>query len=105
MSDSNNVHILRGLCANTHICLNTYFIGDRMVSMTLSIPKDLHQLIKKHTEIRWSEIARRAMWDYVRKIEFLDEIASKSKLTDEDVDEINKELKKAVHSHYEEHVE
>ncbi len=71
-----------------------------MVSMTLSIPEDLNQLIKKHNEIRWSEIARRAMWDYASKLEILDEIASKSKLTEDDVEEINKELKKAVHSHY-----
>lgn len=76
-----------------------------MVSMTLSIPEDLHQLIKKHTEIRWSEIARRALWDYARKIEILDDIASKSKLTQKDVEKINKELKKAIHSHYEEYVE
>ena len=76
-----------------------------MVSMTLSIPEDLHQMIKKHSEIKWSEIARRAMWNYARKIELLDSIALKSKLTQEDVDGINKELKKAVHTHYEELVQ
>lgn len=76
-----------------------------MVSMTLSIPEDLHQLIKKHTEIRWSEIARRALWDYARRIELLDDITSNSQLTEGDVDEISKELKKAVHSHYLEHLE
>ena len=48
-----------------------------MVSMTLSIPMELHELIKKHNEVRWSEIARRAMWDYVKKIELLDSIAKK----------------------------
>lgn len=76
-----------------------------MVSMTLSIPEDLHILIKKHSEIRWSEIARRALWDYARKLQLLDDIASKSVLTEEDVNEIHKELKKAVHSHYREHIE
>ena len=76
-----------------------------MVSMTLSIPEDLHQMIKRHTEIKWSEIARRAMWDYARKIELLDSIASKSRLTQKDVNEINREFKKAVHSHYEELVQ
>ena len=76
-----------------------------MVSMTLSIPEDLHTLIKKHSEIRWSEIARRAMWDYARKLELLDDIASKSELTEEDVDEINKELKKGVHSQYKKYIE
>ncbi|MEA3559757.1 MAG: hypothetical protein U9R75_10940, partial [Candidatus Thermoplasmatota archaeon] len=76
-----------------------------MVSMTLSIPEDLHVLIKKHNEIRWSEIARRALWDYARKLTILDEIASGSEITEEDVKKINKELKTAVHSHYEELLE
>jgi hypothetical protein len=76
-----------------------------MVSITLSIPEDLHQLIKKHNEIKWSEIARRALWDYASKLEILDEIASKSKLSEDDVEKINKQLKKAVHSHYQESIE
>ena len=71
-----------------------------MVSMTLSIPMELHELIKKHNEVRWSEIARRAMWDYVKKIELLDSIAKKSKLTEDDVMELDKKIKKAVHKHY-----
>ena len=71
-----------------------------MVSMTLSIPKDLHMLIKKHNEIRWSEIARRAMWDYAKKLEILDNIAQKSELTEEDVMELDKKVKKAIQKHY-----
>ena len=71
-----------------------------MVSMTLSIPKDLHMLIKKHNEIRWSEIARRAMWDYANKLEILDNIAQKSELTEEDVMELDKKVKKAIQKHY-----
>lgn len=39
-----------------------------MPSMTLAIPQELHTLIKRHNEIRWSEIARRAMWEYARKL-------------------------------------
>ena len=76
-----------------------------MVSITLSIPEDLHQLIRKHNEIKWSEIARRALWEYASKLEMMDEIASKSKLTEKDVEEINKQLKKAIHSHYQESIE
>ena len=73
--------------------------------MTLSIPEDLHQLIKKHNEIRWSEIARRAMWDYAKKLEILDAIASKSELTEKDVMELDKKVKKAIFEHYKEHIE
>jgi hypothetical protein len=71
-----------------------------MPSMTLSIPEDLHSLIKKHNEIRWSEIARRAMWEYARKLQELDRIAQKSKMTPEDAAEIGKKVKKAIREHY-----
>lgn len=71
-----------------------------MPSMTLSIPEELHALIKEHNEVRWSEIARRAMWEYAQKLHILEKIASKSKLTEKDVMELDKKIKKAVHKHY-----
>ena len=71
-----------------------------MPSMTLSIPVELHVLIKQHNEIRWSEIARRAMWEYARKLQKLDTIADKSKMTREDADILGRRIKRAVQSHY-----
>ena len=71
--------------------------------MTLSIPEDLHQLIKEHNEVRWSEIARRAMWDYARKLELLDKLTENSELTEADVKELERKLKKAVHKHHKEY--
>lgn len=73
-----------------------------MPSMTLSIPEELHALIKSHNEIRWSEIARRAMWEYARKLQELDRIAQKSRMTTEDAALIGKKVKKAIHRHYKE---
>ena len=73
-----------------------------MPSMTLSIPEELHSLIKQHNEIRWSEIARRAMWEYARKLEEADRLARKSRLTPEDAAEIGKKVKRAIHEHYKE---
>jgi len=32
-----------------------------MVNMTLSIPENLHRIIKSHSEIKWTEIARQAI--------------------------------------------
>jgi hypothetical protein len=68
--------------------------------MTLSIPEELHSLIKRHNEIRWSEIARRAMWEYAKKLQALDRIAGKSRMTGEDAELIGKKIKKAIHRHY-----
>lgn len=73
-----------------------------MPSMTLSIPQELHTLIKRHNEIRWSEIARRAMWEYARKLQELDNIARKSRMTEKDAEIIGKKAKKAVQAHYRE---
>ena len=73
-----------------------------MPSMTLSIPHELHTLIKRHNEIRWSEIARRAMWEYARKLQELDNIVQKSKMTEKDAESIGKKVKKSVQAHYRE---
>ncbi len=74
-----------------------------MANITLAVPEDLHKIIKLHKEIRWSEIARKAMWDYARKLELLDKITKKSKLTEKDVEELDAKIKKALAKHYKEY--
>ena len=46
-----------------------------MPNITLSIPQDLHEIIKRHREIRWSEIARVAIVDQTKKLELMDKLA------------------------------
>ncbi len=64
--------------------------------MTLAIPEDLHQIIESHKEIKWSEIARQAMWMQARKLELLDKLLSKSQLTEQDALEIGEKISKAI---------
>ncbi len=64
-----------------------------MPNVTLSVPREVHKLMRKHSEIRWSEIARRALIKQVKKLELMDKIASKSKLTMKDIDRINEKVK------------
>lgn len=71
-----------------------------MANITLAVPEDLHRIIKAHKEIRWSEIARKAMWDYARKLELLDKLTKKSKLTEKDVEKLDVKIKKALMKHY-----
>ncbi|GAB6136343.1 hypothetical protein [Thermococcus prieurii] len=40
-----------------------------MPTMTLSIPPDLYRKMKEHPEIKWSEVARRAIAEYLRELE------------------------------------
>jgi hypothetical protein len=69
---------------------------NKMVNITLSIPEELHKTLKKHSEIKWSEIARRAMWTEARKLEIMDQILSKSKLTEENAEEIGEKIKSEI---------
>tara|TARA_Y100000310_G_scaffold344949_1_gene460709 strand:- start:7422 stop:7640 length:219 start_codon:yes stop_codon:yes gene_type:complete len=64
-----------------------------MPNITLSIPEELHNIVKTHTEIKWSEVARRAMWLQARKLQLMDQLASKSKLNKKDVEELDHKIK------------
>ncbi len=66
-----------------------------MPTMTLSVPDDLYVVIKHHNEIKWSVIARNAMWEYARKIQLVDDILEKSELTEKDAAQIGKLIKKS----------
>jgi hypothetical protein len=72
-----------------------------MPTMTLSVPNDLYDIIKSHKEIKWSEIARRAMWEYAMKLNLLDKILDKSEFTEKDAMEMDKIIKKSLRKHYE----
>jgi hypothetical protein len=67
-----------------------------MVNITLAVPQELHEIMKKHPEIKWSEVARQAMWDYSRKLQILEEISSRSKLTEREAKELVAKMKKGT---------
>jgi len=71
-----------------------------MPNMTLSLSEDIYKIVKTHKEIRWSEIARRAIEDYAKKIALLNEITAQSELTEDDIMEIDKEIKSSVQQRY-----
>ena len=64
--------------------------------MTLAIPEDLHKLMKKHNMIKWSEVARQAIWSKAKKIELMDKLADGSKLTKEDIDNLDHKIKSGL---------
>lgn len=67
-----------------------------MTNMTLSIPEELHRKMKQMSEIKWSEVARRAIEERINDLEVMNKIASKSKLTKKDVDDISEKIKKRM---------
>ena len=47
-----------------------------MPNVTLSVPEKLYKIMREHKEIRWSEIVRRALWDYVYEMQRKEKIVS-----------------------------
>lgn len=72
-----------------------------MTNMTLALPEELHIIMKKHTEIKWSEVARKALWLKARKLEIMNKILSKSELTEEDVKQIGRKIKQSIAKRHE----
>ena len=65
-------------------------------NITLSVSDELHKKMKKMSEIRWSEIARRAIEQRITDLEEMDRITSKSRLTQKDANEISEKIKKGI---------
>ena len=40
-----------------------------MVNVTVSIPEDLHNKMKKYSEVKWSEVVRKALVEYIGHLE------------------------------------
>jgi len=60
----------------------------KMTNMTIAIPDELHSRMKELSEVRWSEVARKAFEDKMAKFELVEKLTKKSKLTQKDVDQI-----------------
>ena len=64
--------------------------------MTLSIPEELHKKMKNMSDIRWSEIARRAIEQRMNDLEIMNKITSKSKFTEKDIKELSDKIKRGI---------
>jgi predicted CopG family antitoxin len=64
-----------------------------MPNMTLSIPEELHKKMKRHTELKWSDVARQAFEKKVDEVEFMEKVLSRSKLEEKDAERIGHAIK------------
>jgi hypothetical protein len=65
-----------------------------MTNITLSIPNEVHFKMKIHKEIRWSEVVRRAITDYIGKLEEKGSEITTKDLLEELGDDFKKNLSK-----------
>jgi metal-responsive CopG/Arc/MetJ family transcriptional regulator len=47
-------------------------VGLGMVNFTVSIPGDLYEKMKRYSEVKWSEVVRRALVEYVGRLEVVE---------------------------------
>lgn len=65
-----------------------------MPNVTLAIPEELHEKMKQHSEIRWSNVVRTIISEKISDLEIVDKIAKKSKLSGKDIEELSHKIKK-----------
>lgn len=73
-----------------------------MGNMTLAIPDDLQKKMKRHSDIRWSAVARQAISEKIDMLERVERIAQKSKLTLEDAKILGKKINAAASKRFRE---
>ena len=72
-----------------------------MVDITISIPQELYDKMKRHSEVKWSEVVRKAIASYVYRLEIVEGgvVPMKrltKKLKDSGVDTSSIDLEKAI---------
>jgi hypothetical protein len=71
-----------------------------MANVTLAVPEELHRVMKRHPEIKWSEVARQAIREYAERLERLDRITAKSRLSEKAAVEVGEVVKRALARRY-----
>ncbi|MFW6014508.1 MAG: hypothetical protein ACOCQG_05005 [Candidatus Nanoarchaeia archaeon] len=67
-----------------------------MGNMTLSIPNEIQDDMKQFSEVKWSEVARKAIVEKLETLKLAESLAKKSKLTKKDVEDFNKKIKSSA---------
>ncbi len=67
-----------------------------MKNITLAITDELREELAKHKEVNWSAVIRRALQEHLKRVEIVERIASKSKFTKKDAEEISRKVNENV---------
>lgn len=64
-----------------------------MANVSFELPVDITNIITRYPQINWDKLVQDTLWNYAKKIKLMDKITDKSKLTEEDVNNLNNEIK------------
>ncbi len=67
-----------------------------MANVCVSVPEEMKKRMDDYGIVNWSEVARQAFAERLKKMQLADMLASESKLTEKDVLEIGRKIKHAV---------
>ena len=67
-----------------------------MTNLTLAIPADLRAKMNQFPEINWSEVARQAIQEKTAMLEKMNQLLSKSQLSESEVAAYSVQVKKSV---------
>ncbi|MBS3101565.1 hypothetical protein J4204_05545 [Candidatus Woesearchaeota archaeon] len=65
-----------------------------MGNITLSIPDEIHKDMRNFSEVKWSEVARKAIIEKLEALRLAESLAKKSKLTEKDIKEFTRRIKR-----------
>ena len=72
----------------------------RSSKLVLDVPVELKAILERHRDIPWSRVAEKALWQYARKVQLADRLASRSKLTPETAASIGRAVKASLRRRY-----
>lgn len=79
---------------------HNYVLGDKMGNITLSMPKEIHKEMKNFAEVKWSEVARRAIINKLNTLRLAESLAKKSKLSEKDIKDFSKKIKSLANNRF-----
>ena len=71
-----------------------------MASLTLCVPQQVLARMRRHSEVKWSEVVRAVIVQQLDEWERAEEIASKSRLSQKDVDELALAVDRDLAKHF-----
>ena len=66
-----------------------------MPNITFAIPEGLYKKMKKHKEIRWSEVVLQVISRRIKDLEFVNSPVS-SDISDEEIDRLSKKINRSA---------
>ncbi len=71
-----------------------------MTVVSIQIPVDVEKILEEHKEVNWLEIASNAIVAEAKRIDLLEQLVEKSKLTEEDVIGLDHKIKRRLSKRY-----